>query len=76
MLTKKIKMQGGYLELLGTIHCEWPLRNSKLPSSIGPMDEIMAILKVILDCGSLTKLINDFEIDLRKRIRKEQASKT
>ena len=40
------------------------------------MDEIMAILRVILDCGSLTKLINDFEIDLRERIRKEQASKT
>ena len=76
MLTKKVKMYGGYLELLGTIHGEWPLRNSKLPSSIGPRDEIMAILRVIFDCGSLTKLISDFEIDLRERIRKEQASKT
>jgi len=40
------------------------------------MDEILAILKVIFDCGSLTKLISDFEIDLREKIRKEQASKT
>jgi len=63
-------------ELYQNIHGEWPLRNSKLPSSIGPMDEIMAILREILDCGSLTKLISDFEIDLRERIKKEQASKT
>ena len=63
-------------ELYQNIHCEWPLRNSKLPSSIGPLDEIMTILGVILDCGALTKLISDFETDLRRRIKKEQASKT
>ena len=63
-------------DLYQNIHGEWPLRNSKLPSSIGPLNEIMTILGVILDCGSLTKLISDFETDLRERIKKEQASKT
>ena len=64
------------VDLYQNIHGEWPLRNSKLPSSIGPLNEIMTILGVILDCGSLTKLISDFETDLRERIKKEQASKT
>jgi len=62
-------------ELYQNIHGEWPLRDSKLPSSIGPIDEIMTVLRVILDCGSLTRLISDFEIDLRERIKNEQASK-
>ena len=63
-------------ELYQNIHGEWPLRNSKIPGSIGPLDEIMTILGVILDCGTLTKLISDFDTDLRERMKKEQASKT
>jgi len=62
-------------ELYQNIHGEWPLRDSKLPSSIGPLDEIMTILGVILDCGTQTQLISDFDTDLRERIQKEQILK-
>jgi hypothetical protein len=62
-------------ELYQNIHGEWPLRDSTLPDSTGPLDEIMTILGVLLDCGALTKLIRDFDTDLRERLEKEQNSK-
>jgi hypothetical protein len=46
-----------------------------LSGSIGPLDEIMTILGGILDCGTLTKLIRDFDNDLRQRLKKEQNCK-
>jgi hypothetical protein len=62
-------------ELYQNIHGEWPLRESKFKDSTGPLDDIMAILGGILDCGTLSKLIGDFDTDLRERMKKEQASK-
>ena len=62
-------------ELYQNIHGEWPLRELTLSGSIGPLDEIMTILGSILDCGTLTKLIKDFDNDLRQRLRKEQNRK-
>lgn len=62
-------------ELYHNIHGEWPLREAKFQDSTSPLDEIMTILGGILDCGLLTKLIRDFDTDLRVRIEKEQASK-
>jgi hypothetical protein len=62
-------------ELYQNIHGEWPLRDPKLPGPTGPLDEIMTILGMILDCGTLTKLISDFDTDLRERMAKEQVSK-
>ncbi|MGW8287338.1 MAG: hypothetical protein ACWGOD_03780 [Desulfobulbales bacterium] len=62
-------------ELYQNIHGEWPLRDSKLPDSAGPLDEIMTVLEVLLDCSALTKLISDFDTDLRERLEKEQNSK-
>ena len=62
-------------ELYQNIHGEWPLRELPLVESIGPLDEIMTILGGILDCGPLTKLIRDFDNDLRQRLRKEQNRK-
>jgi hypothetical protein len=62
-------------ELYQNIHGEWPLRELTLSGSIGPLDEIMTILGGILDCGTLTKLIRDFDNDLRQRLNKEQNRK-
>jgi len=62
-------------ELYQNIHGEWPLRESKFTDSTGPLDEIMTILGGILDCGTLTILIGDFDTDLKERMKKEQASK-
>lgn len=62
-------------ELYQNIHGEWPLRDSKFQGSTNPLDEIMTLLGGILDCGTLTKLIRDFDTELRERIEKEQASK-
>lgn len=62
-------------ELYQNIHGEWPLRELTLSGSTGPLDEIMTILGGILDCGTLTKLIRDFDNDLRQRLNKEQNRK-
>ena len=62
-------------ELYQNIHGEWPLRGSNFTGSTSPLDDIMTILGDILDCGTLTKLIGDFDTDLRERMKKEQASK-
>ena len=62
-------------ELYQNIHGEWPLRESEFPGSTGPLDDIMTILGDILDCGTLTKLIKDFDTDLRERMEKEKVSK-
>ena len=58
-------------ELYQNIHGEWPLQESELPGSIGPLDEIMTILGGILGCGTLTKLIRDFDTDLREKNSKD-----
>jgi hypothetical protein len=60
-------------ELFQNIHGEWPLRQTKFSGSTGPLDEIMATLGDILGCGALTKLIRDFDTDLKERVKKEQA---
>ena len=62
-------------ELYQDIHGEWPLRETELPGSTGPLDEIMAILGDCLGCGSLAELIRDFDLDLKQTIEKEQAVK-
>lgn len=62
-------------ELYQHIHAEWPLRETELPDSRGPLDEIMVILGNVLGCGSLSRLIRDFDLDLRRTIEKEQAVK-
>jgi hypothetical protein len=62
-------------ELYQHIHGEWPLRKTELPGSTGPLDEIMSILGDFLGCGSLAKLIRDFDLDLKRSIEKEQAVK-
>ena len=60
-------------ELYQNIHGEWPLRDTLVPVAAGPLDEILASIGGILGCGTLVKLIDDFETDLRQTIEKELA---